>query len=493
MRRSFVFVLVAVLLGGLLAACSSSEDTLGEAPLDLAARDRGQIGINVLLDGPLDRSEARALSAYGRILDQLDSINALTMRASAADIAAIQSLPFVVAANADAERGVGPIATTVADVLENGLSTWHLDAVDVTDGPKAPPFVSTERTLDLTGEGVFVAVIDTGLMRSWASYFPVERIATEYARSFGGGGGERGNVSEQPNKWEHDVDAHGTHVTSTILGYSYRGAPITGVSPNVTVIPIKALNQNGSGWSSVVARAVEDVGDLKAPGGDLENVPVVINMSLGGSALDAVEKAAIDYAIGQGVVIVASAGNAGLSGMGYPGAYEPVVSVAASGWVGEWQTDEANQSVPWWIAADVPEGVDGPDPSQFYITGFSSRERTDQDLDVAAPGSWIVGPYQINQGQLGYYYLGGTSMASPHVAGIAALLLEKDPTLTASDVEKLLTENAIPFEYASPDGTECRSVVNPFTDEYEDVCWSSHASGHGLVNTLGTLAAMDAD
>ena len=74
-----------------------------------------------------------------------------------------------------------------------------------------------------------------------------------------------------------------------------------------TVIPVKVLNQNGSGWSSMVAAGIEYVGDLKA--GPLAGYPVVINMSLGGPELDAVEQAAIDYAISQGVIIVASAGN----------------------------------------------------------------------------------------------------------------------------------------------------------------------------------------
>ena len=143
-----------------------------------------------------------------------------------------------------------------------------------------------------------------------------------------------GNVSEQPNKWEHDQNSHGTHVTSTILGYNLRGAPVNGVAPLATVIPVKVLNQNGSGWSSVVARGITYVGDLKA--GPLAEYPVVINMSLGGPSLDAMEKAAIDYAISQGVIIVASAGNEGTAGMGYPGAYAPVISVAASGWIGEW-------------------------------------------------------------------------------------------------------------------------------------------------------------
>ncbi len=79
----------------------------------------------------------------------------------------------------------------------------------------------------------------------------------EYGIAFGGGGGEVGTVSSQPMKWEHDQNSHGTHVTSTILGY-YRGVfDVTGVAPLATIIPVKVLNQNGSGWSSVVARGIE--------------------------------------------------------------------------------------------------------------------------------------------------------------------------------------------------------------------------------------------
>ena len=82
--------------------------------------------------------------------------------------------------------------------------------------------------------------------------------------------------------------------------------------------------------------------------------------------------------------------------------------------------------------------ADPTDAADFYITDFSSRELAGQDLDVAAPGSWVVGPYQVNSGQTSYYFLGGTSMASPHVAGIVALMAQKDPTLTASEVETIL-------------------------------------------------------
>ncbi len=116
------------------------------------------------------------------------------------------------------------------------------------------------------GTGVYVAVLDTGLLPTWRAYFPEERIAVEFGIAFGGGGGENGTVSTQPNKWEHDVNSHGTHVTSTILGYSMYGTPVNGVAPMATVIPVKVLNQNGSGWSSVVARGITYITDLKIAG-----------------------------------------------------------------------------------------------------------------------------------------------------------------------------------------------------------------------------------
>ncbi|MBZ0278142.1 MAG: S8 family serine peptidase, partial [Anaerolineae bacterium] len=347
------------------------------------------------------------------------------------------------------------------------LSTWDMDSINVTD------FGFNNRQVAFTGAGVYVAVLDTGLVDLWRQFFPQERIATQFAKAFGGGGGEVGNVSSQPNKWEHDTDSHGTHVTSTILGYSLRGTPVNGVAPLATIIPVKVLNQNGSGWSSVVAAGITYIGDLKASGA-LGNAPVVINMSLGGPTLDAMEKAAIDYAIAQGVVIVASAGNSGTSGMGYPGAYAPVISVAASGWTGEWPVGNRT----WWYSRNV---ADPTNPADFYITDFSSRALAGQDLDVAAPGSWVVGPYVVNQGQPSYYFLGGTSMASPHVAGIVALMLQKNASLTAGQVETILQNTAIPLSAG------CR-VVNGSNGVAENICWGADATGSGLTTANGALA-----
>jgi subtilisin family serine protease len=424
------------------------------------------IAINVLLRSTATAQTLSDLGKLGTVLDVLPELNAVTMRADSTALSSIQAKPYVLAANPDAERKGSPIDTVSATSFTVGLNTWNLDAINVTN--LGSPF----RVVRETGTGVYVAVLDTGLLDSWRQYFPQERIATQYARAFGGGGGEKGTVSSQPNKWEHDQNSHGTHVTSTILGYQLGTTPIAGVAPGATVIPIKVLSQTprGQGWSSVIARGVAYVAELKR--GPLASSPVIINMSLGGDELDALEKAAIDYAISQGVIIVASAGNEGTAGMSYPGAYRPVVSVAASGWIREWAT------ATWWFGLDVPEPTN---PADFYIAEFSSRALAGQDLDVAAPGSWVVGPYQLNSGKTSYFFLGGTSMASPHVAGIVALLAQKKPGLSAFEAEMILEDTAIPL----PAG--CRNVNDGF-GTIAPVCWGSDATGRGLTTADAALA-----
>ena len=244
------------------------------------------IGVNVVLKSGITKAVLTELGRFGRVRDEIPALKAVTMQARESELASIQALPFVASASPDAERKGAPVDTVSADNFADGLSTWNLDAINVTD------FGFDNRQVDQDGTGVYVAVLDTGLLDSWRQYFPEERIAVKHARSFGGGGGENGSVSSQPNKWEHDQNSHGTHVTSTILGYSLGGTPVNGVAPMATIIPVKVLNQNGSGWSSVIARGIVYIAELKA--GPLAGSPVVINMSLGGSALDALEKAAID-------------------------------------------------------------------------------------------------------------------------------------------------------------------------------------------------------
>lgn len=436
-----------------------------------AGSKSGMIGINVLLNQDITSSILADLGTHGEVRDVVYAIRAATLQARASELAVIQKLPYVAAANPDAERLGAPIDAVAVSDFAGGINTWDLDAINVTD-------FGAGRQVPQDGAGVYVAVLDTGLADLWRVYFPQERIAVQYAKSFGGGGGEVGNVSEQPNKWEHDQHTHGTHVTSTIIGYNLIGVGhVNGVAPKATIIPVKVLNQNGSGWSSVVARGITYIGDLKA--GPLAGHPVVINMSLGGPVLDAVEQAAIDYAISKGVIICASAGNGGAAGMGYPGAYDPVISAAASGWIGEWLPGGDGNPRNWWRADNVGDPTVAGD---FYITDFSSRELAGQDLDVAAPGSWVVGPFQLQSGKPSWFFLGGTSMASPHVAGTVALMAQKKPTLTAAEAETILESTAIPLPAGS------RDVATPF-GTIETFSWDADATGAGLLNAAAALTA----
>jgi subtilisin family serine protease len=450
-----------------LLLCFSVVVVVGFAVMPTPSAQNRRIGINVVLNTDPSATILADLSSHGTILNRFDTIDALTMRAEESQLAAIRAKSYVAAANPDAERKGSPVDTVAVADFGTGINTWNLDAVNVTN------FGSTTRTVAQDGSGVYVAVLDSGLLDSWRQYFPEQRIATQYAVGFSGGGGEVGQVSTLPNQWEHDQNSHGTHVTSTILGFAAGATRINGVAPLATVIPVKVLGQAGFGWSSMIAAGIVYVTDLAR--GPLAGSPVVINMSLGGSRLDAIEKAAIDYAVANGVIVVAAAGNEGDAGMSYPGAYEPVISVAASGWTGEWTPNSS-----WWVSKDV---ADPTSASHFYITDFSSRQKAGQDLDVAAPGSWVLGPYQIQSGQTSFFFLGGTSMASPHVAGIAALMLQKDSTLQQAQVEYILENTAI----ALPPG--CRNVVDPNVGR-TTFCWGPDAAGAGLSTADAALAAV---
>ena len=342
----------------------------------------------------------------------------------------------------------------------SSIRSWDADMIDV---EKVNP--------DITGEGVYVAVLDTGLRANWRDYFPEERIVTDWGRSFIDKGVMQdekagkfvSNVVESSNFiGEHP---HGTHVTSTIIGYSIRGSYVAGIAPKANIIPVKVLEyysglKSTFGTSEAVAAGINYVADLAK---SHPTSRFVISMSLGAfDPISEVEKNAIDYAIAQNVIVVASAGNDGVEGMGSPGSYAPVISVGASGWAsytskygynGEWL--QTINGVPtatssFWYQ-DVPED----NAYLTYITDFSARERPDlwpQELDIVAPGSWVVGPYPTGNGQSAlpwwsngngngvggqYYFVGGTSMACPHVSAVAALMLQANPTLTQAQVESL--------------------------------------------------------
>ena len=223
------------------------------------------------------------------------------MDARSSQVAQIAALPYVTAVADRAERR--------ALDYSSGISTWDQDIINITD-------YGVGRAVGYDGEGVYVAILDTGLVKNWRDYLPEDRVATEYAKAFAGGGSLNANVSEPANLWERDTNSHGTHVASSVLGFSVYGFyAVNGAAPKATVIPVKVLGNSGSGWSTIVAEGILYVADLQEELG----APMVINMSLGGPSLSPLEQAAIDYAIDKGVIVVAAAGNSGEAGMDYPG------------------------------------------------------------------------------------------------------------------------------------------------------------------------------
>jgi hypothetical protein len=334
------------------------------------ANAQGQmIGINVLLNQPPNESILQDLGAHGQVLDVLPQIHGVTIRAQASELSTIQALPYVEGANPDATASLSS-----EQDLSDGANHWALDAVNVTD-------FGTTRTVDYDGEGVYVGVIDSGLPFNWRAYFPEERIAVEHARSFGGGGGNRGTVSSPPQTWERDTLGHGAAVTSVILGFQYSllDPPLpptfNGVAPKATIIPVKVAGEDGLHFTSISANAILYLTDLKVAG-SLGNSPLVINISGGvccGAPDDVLVRAAIDYAIANGVVAVAPAGNQGDGGMIFPARYAPVISAGATGWIGELPPEDPTRIQ--WILNDVAES----DPSQHFIAPFSAWELPGQD------------------------------------------------------------------------------------------------------------------
>jgi subtilisin family serine protease len=132
--------------------------------------------------------------------------------------------------------------------------------------------------------------------------------------------------------------------------------------------------------------------------------------------------------------------------------------------------------------------------SQYYISDFSALRTGKQDLDVAAPGSWVVGPYQVNQSNTPtYFFLGGTSMASPHVAGIVALMLDKNATLgvapayRAAKAESILEGAAVQIPYPAG-GVSVRP--DRFSAPEPVPSWDANRSGKGLITANAALAAV---
>ncbi|MCU7554477.1 S8 family serine peptidase [Alteromonas sp. ASW11-19] len=196
--------------------------------------------------------------------------------------------------------------------------------------------------------------------------------------------------------WYNDGHGHGTHVAGTIAAYD-NGYGSIGVYPGVNLHVVKIFDDNG-GWTyaSNLVSAIDQCVDAGAK---------VVNMSLGGGGSSSFENNAMQQFEDDGILLVAAAGNAGNTSKSYPASYDSVVSVAAVG---------SNGTRAWY------------------------SQHNDQ-VEIAAPGSGVYSTGKNNN----YRNMTGTSMATPHVSGAAALLWSFYPQCSNKQIRDLLNMAAV--------------------------------------------------
>ena len=450
------------------------------------------------LRGPLDTYKRETLSRYGQIDTVIDRYNLVAIIPFGPTAGrTLQSLPFVLRSEVDQPRWL------------TGVGTWDRDILDVVDVEENGVIGNPDaREVSQTGAGVTVAVIDTGLIHRWRDFLNPNRVNTGLARAFMGGGAVGGlnNISDPTDMWEKDTNSHGTATTSHIIDFKIGPFVVDGVAPNATILPLKVFpNGEAFTFSSRISAALAYVTQLKASGAI---GPTVINISISGGP-SFFERLAIQGAIAQGVIVVASAANAGENGMGWPGAFPEVISAGATGWTAQFSplVGGAPNTNFWWTR-DVPNDPDGSGTSeeqQSYVTTFSSRAipalgtalGTDpQQLDVLAPGQFTVAPCLLPSAGAGvgnptFCFWSGTSFSSPLTAGVAALMLEKNSSLTQANVETIMKATALTM--AGNDGRAVPVPIgtpNPTT--WDTTCVFGLACdpvGAGLLQADSALAA----
>ncbi|GFE68363.1 S8 family peptidase [Chroococcus sp. FPU101] len=250
--------------------------------------------------------------------------------------------------------------------------------------------INIERAWEETqGEGVTVAVIDTGV-----SKVPdLEQTAFVEGYDF---------VNDRIEAI--DDNGHGTHVAGTIAQSTNNNYGVAGIAYKAKIMPLKVLSVGGGGTITDIAEAIRFAADHGAN---------VINMSLGGGGDTQVLKEAIDYAHDKGVIIVAAAGNSNQNSAAYPARYPHVISVSA--------LDPTGKKAPY---SNYGAGVDISAP------GGSEEGKILQETIDPDTGNPVFTEFQ------------GTSMAAPHVAGVAALIKASNEKLEPEEVLKVLKESS---------------------------------------------------
>ena len=325
---------------------------------------------------------------------------------------------------------------------------WHYEQINLPDA-----WETTTGSSD-----IIVAVIDTGILSEHPDIDP-DRLVPGYdfvSDAFRGQDGD--GIDENPEDEGDDPAGesssfHGTHVAGTVGAWTDNGIGVAGVNWDVRIMPVRVLGVLG-GTASEVSQGIRFAAGLDNESGTVPDEPAhVINMSLGGAGTSPIEQAAVTDARDAGTIIIAAAGNDSSSDEYSPAGLDGVISVSAS-----------------------------------TVSGTkASYSNYGDKVDVAAPGGefWdadgddnldaVLSTLGNDEDEFIYRYYQGTSMASPHMAGVVALMLAVNAELTPDDIDMLL-------EGTHPDTSTriTRDLGRPGRDDF---------FGNGLIDAAAAVIA----
>ena len=292
------------------------------------------------------------------------------------------------------------------------------------------------------GTAINVAVVDTGVQVDHPDL--VSRLAPNSTWGRCDSGTCLAYAATNALSIPTDGDGHGTHVAGIIAAATDNAVGVVGVAGNrpVSIIPVKVLSDNGSGTTDAVAAGISWAVSKGAK---------VINLSLGSSANTQAINSAIDGAVNAGVLVVVSAGNCGGTSWSLNGCSSMNSADYPAGYAGT--AAGAGKVIP--VAASTSAGG---------IASFSTQQTYVATAGIAAPGDTITSTFNGSS----YASMSGTSMASPYVAGGAALVWSTYPTLTRVQVRDILRASAT---------TNATTLASP------------NAFGAGLINLDAALTA----
>ncbi len=339
---------------------------------------------------------------------------------------------------------------------------WHYEQINLPDA------------WDTTtgSDEIIVAVLDTGILSEHPDLagrlIPGYDFITDEFRAQDGDGIDDDPEDAGDDPENQSSSFHGTHVAGTIGAATNNGIGVAGVTWQTRIMPVRVLGAGG-GTSSEVSQGIRFAAGLTNDSGTVPNERAhVINMSLGGGGTSPIEQEAVTDARNAGTIVIAAAGNDSSSDMYSPAGLDGVISVSAS-----------------------------------TISGTkASYSNYGDKVDVAAPGGefWdsngddnldaVLSTLGNDEGRFLYRYYQGTSMASPHMAGVVALMLAVNPELTPDDIDMLLagthpdTSTRITRDLGQPGRDDF--FGNGLIDAAAAVIAASEVTGAGEVDPVGS-------